>query len=397
QQQRQQNKSVAFAIRTNVAYLGSDDDDPPMPGYVISFQVKDFIHIKEKYNNEWWIGRLVKEGCQVGFVPSPSKLQSILQNQAKLQALKFVGNENGSNGFNNSSNNNNLYNNNMNSSSTEKISKKKLFFKKSTNIPPYEVVPAMRPIVLIGPSLKGYEVTDMMQKALFDFLKKKFDNRIITMRVTTDISLVKRSSTSSSSASTTAACAGIVEKKYHHYHHHLERSSSRNASGLDEVQLEIERIFELSRSMNLLLLDCDTINHPSQLSKSPLAPILVHLKITSLKVLQKLVRTRGKQQNRSLNVQLAAAERLSQCGPDTFDVVLDENLLDDACEHLAEYLEAYWNAAHYKSGQSLVVISWLNLSFAFSKFTCECILIVSYVWTLNITYALFLFLMIRYC
>ena len=333
-----------------------------MQGAAVSFKIGDFLHVMERYDQNWWIGRKVECGCEVGFIPSPAKLETLriqqVQNRtAKVYASKAAGGGSGGSAIGGKGgrgkegrgagvNSNELDDGLGNAlelqnpdlplpasslQMAEQEPKKKGLLGgrgKVEQVPPYDVVPSMRPVVIMGPSLKGYEVTDMMQKALFEALRRRFQNRIIITRVMADISLAKKNVMNNPSKRAL-----------------MERSNSRTTSML-EVQNEIERIFELAKTLQLVVLDCDTINHPSQLQKTNLCPITVYLQVSSPKVMQRLIKSRGKQQSRNMNVQMVAAEKLAQCPLDMWDIVLHENSLEEASAHLCDWLDEYWAATH---------------------------------------------------
>ena len=56
------------------------------------------------------------------------------------------------------------------------------------------------------------------------------------------------------------------------------------------ARFELQRIFGLARRMQLLLLECESVNFAQQLAKCPLEPLVVYLRVPSAKVLTRLIK-----------------------------------------------------------------------------------------------------------
>ena len=51
----------------------------------MSFSMGDYLHVMERYDQNWWIGRKVQIGCDIGFIPSPAKLETLRIQLAQIK------------------------------------------------------------------------------------------------------------------------------------------------------------------------------------------------------------------------------------------------------------------------------------------------------------------------
>lgn len=83
-----QSRTHTILNHTEVDLLQRNKCEPdPWIKPLISFFFFLFVLNEQKFNNEWWIGRPVKEDGVVGFIPSPVNLETILIRR-EVQARK---------------------------------------------------------------------------------------------------------------------------------------------------------------------------------------------------------------------------------------------------------------------------------------------------------------------
>ena len=246
---------VAFAVRTNLTFNGFHDDDSPIHGKAVTFRARDCLHVKAKYNEDWWIGRVVKVDAPIGFIPAPAKLKKLAEEATSQMGLIKKG---GGKDDKKLKPPDQQLENTENMGSIESLAtipQTRVSEIETRAQGPYEGVPVIRPIILCGPSMRGFEITDLMHKALIHALKRQFEDRLEVYPVE-DRDLKQLHSS-------------ITSNKY-----------NVNPDGLDKIT---DNIYREAKRFKLMFVDLK-INSPVPLKNSAMGPILVHIKISNSKV-----------------------------------------------------------------------------------------------------------------
>lgn len=69
-------------------YIQTQSFDLQNEHVVLGMNFND-VNVLQKFNNDWWIGRLVKDGCDDCFIPSPAKLEN-LKSQSGPKSKMYV-------------------------------------------------------------------------------------------------------------------------------------------------------------------------------------------------------------------------------------------------------------------------------------------------------------------
>ena len=248
-----ESMDVAFAVRTTLTFNGFHDDDSPIHGKAVTFRARDCLHVKAKYNEDWWIGRVVKVDAPIGFIPAPAKLKK-LADEAGIQLV--VSRKQGPAKEDKKGKTDTEQPDNLGSvESLKGFPQTRISEVDCKAQGPYESSPVIRPIILCGPSMRGFEITDLMHKALVHALGKQFEGRLEVFPV--DEKSLKTLHTS------------ISSNKY-----------TCTPEGLDAIT---DMVYGAAKGFKLMFVDL-MLNSPLPLKNSALGPILVHIKISNTKV-----------------------------------------------------------------------------------------------------------------
>ncbi|EPY85192.1 hypothetical protein CB1_000391009 [Camelus ferus] len=261
QLERAKSKPVAFAVKTNVSYCGALDEDVPVPSTAISFDAKDFLHIKEEiqwkfFLKSWRNG--IRDISSNPHINSRQLSRGINGNEGTVGAQSGV----------------------------------------VVHLESVEIIAAFH---YYKQERKG--ITDYKLKVKSNMPRKEFESVGIECRE------CKREGAVSSLSTPGTLPSSEEQRKAH----------------------DATLFLPTSDEENIALQNVRGVCSVGALETAQCYPYL----------------------------------RLSQGHGifewEMFDVILDENQLEDACEHLGEYLEAYWRATHTTSSTPMTPLLGRNL------------------------------------